>query len=217
MASRFLIRLHLRKRNHNCALQSHRYRHQQGLSPRRRRSRFFGVDDAFLLFGLACGIATTALTLHNIGLLYSVGLVGLGMHSDVNATTSSSPTPAVPSDHVAAVAAAAAAAKIVHFHKCLVVGGLLVWFALCSVKFSFLFFFRQLIRRQPGRIGAWWWAVFVFTVGATLFTATLNPLVCPYYNDFTKLGKKKCCACPVYSSGFFFFPIITSPWLRGFR
>lgn len=51
-----------------------------------------------------------------------------------------------------------------------------------SVKFSFLFFFRLLLGRT-GRLQAWWWFVFMFTIPCAGVCMCTEFIVCPAFGD----------------------------------
>jgi magnesium-transporting ATPase (P-type) len=109
------------------------------------------------------------LLLHHVDHLYHAGPFGAGLGS----------TRLAPD----------AVAALLHFHRVFVASSVLLWLAMCCVKFSFLCFFRRLIWRQPGRIMAWWWAVLAFTAATTAYTVIIHLAACPHYGNLPKLGK----------------------------
>ncbi len=58
----------------------------------------------------------------------------------------------------------------------------LLWAAMCSVKFSFLFFFKKLIFGLNRTIKIWWWAVFAFTVLTFTYGFIGIVVICPSNN-----------------------------------
>ncbi len=77
------------------------------------------------------------------------------------------PQPDVPRD---------AGARIARFQRVFVVQILLSWLGVCAVKFSFLVFFREILRRQAGRAMLWWWAACPATAVATVYLAVVEPI-----------------------------------------
>lgn len=51
-----------------------------------------------------------------------------------------------------------------------------------SVKFSFLFFFRGLLRQQKKML-VWWWCVFVFLIPTAVTLMFSGFIACPYYDE----------------------------------
>lgn len=54
--------------------------------------------------------------------------------------------------------------------------------AIYFVKFSFLFFFRLLLR-NTGKLKIWWWCVFIFTIPCMVICMCTNFMVCPAFGD----------------------------------
>lgn len=51
-----------------------------------------------------------------------------------------------------------------------------------GVKFSFIFFFRQLLG-HTGRLNVYWWCVFVFTIPCAVICACTEFIVCPAFGE----------------------------------
>lgn len=62
--------------------------------------------------------------------------------------------------------------------------------AIYFVKFSFLFFFRLLLR-NTGKLKIWWWCVFIFTIPCMVICMCTNFMVCPAFGDRI-MGKSSC-------------------------
>lgn len=74
-----------------------------------------------------------------------------------------------------------------YFRKIVGADLVLLWFAICSVKFSFLVLFRRLIRQRPAMLNYWWFTV-AFNVVITVYGALAYTVTCPYFKekDITK-------------------------------
>ena len=55
----------------------------------------------------------------------------------------------------------------------------MVWTAIFAVKFSFLFYFRTLVKRMHG-MQIWWWCVFCFCVPVAFTNIFGDFMICPY-------------------------------------
>ncbi len=71
-----------------------------------------------------------------------------------------------------------AAAQMLHFYRYDVYVNELILLAVCSVKFCFLFFFRELIWRFPRYVKVWWWVVLAFTILTTAYTIGASAFTC---------------------------------------
>ncbi len=80
-------------------------------------------------------------------------------------------------------------ARLLRHYRVTVAVFVLAWWSVCAVKLSFLVFFRQLLRRQSGRVMLCWWATLVFTLAATVYLFVVGQVNCPHYGDWAKLGK----------------------------
>jgi hypothetical protein len=133
-------------------------------SKRKQQAFRFRADDALMVIGLACAVGGTVLLLCHTDELFYVEALNSGQL-------------------LRRPILADAVARSGRFKTLQIVWNVLLWSAVSSVKFSFLFFFRNLIRRLPGRIMVWWWAVVVFTVLTTAFCVIEFSLACPRYDD----------------------------------
>lgn len=79
------------------------------------------------------------------------------------------------------------APRMLEFEKRAQVCSALVWMAIYAVKFSFLTFFRRLVRRVRLLV-SWWWSVFAVLLVSGLVSLPLAFIVC---SDFSEhyLGK----------------------------
>lgn len=71
--------------------------------------------------------------------------------------------------------------RILHFHRMSDAFVILCYTALYAVKFSFLFFFRTLVRRIP-RMVTFWRVVVAITGVAWVVSSISAWLPCPYYD-----------------------------------
>ncbi len=163
VASRCLIRFHLHKQ--------------------RKRPRFLGLDDAFILAAYATSTAATALLLRQIDeAFFAEFVIGFAAHKAPDAIiVQLLADPAVSLDLVA---------RLLRHHRVTAAVFVLAWWSVWLVKLSFLAFFRELLRRQAGRVMLCWLATLVFTVAATVFGFVVALVNCPHYGDWAKLGKK---------------------------
>ncbi len=155
VAGRFVIRLRL---------WAYCQKRRSGRPPPSSAFRF-GADDGFLLAGLACAAAATALPLRFADELFLAEALTVGL-----------PDPHIPDDFVQ---------RALHFKRWSVVYGVLSWLAVCASKFSFLCFIRQLIDRVPGRIVAWWRCVVLFCAATAVWCSVSYVIACPY-EDFER-------------------------------
>jgi len=68
------------------------------------------------------------------------------------------------------------------FHKWVTVVLMLAWSTIAAVKFSFLLFFKKLIRQVQG-LNNFWWITVIFNIGAFGYGIAVYYVACPYYND----------------------------------
>ena len=79
------------------------------------------------------------------------------------------------------------ASELLYYHKLEEAASVLLWISIFAVKFSFLFFFRNLIQRvRPLKI--WWHVVVGITVVAACTCVPLGFMVCPDFSS-SFLGK----------------------------
>ncbi|KAF2837775.1 hypothetical protein M501DRAFT_920098, partial [Patellaria atrata CBS 101060] len=72
------------------------------------------------------------------------------------------------------------------FHKWAAVVNITLWTGILAIKFSFLFFFRNLISRIRS-MTVYWWIVFVFTVGTLGYGISVYIITCPHFYSFAIL------------------------------
>ena len=68
------------------------------------------------------------------------------------------------------------------YHKNEVIVLSLCWVTIMAAKFSFLFFFKQLIDRIWG-LSVYWWCVTIYNVAVLGYGVAVYYLSCPYFND----------------------------------
>ena len=115
------------------------------------------VDDYFLFLATAALIGGTGLSLKTIPSLYFFAEVILGHDLP-------------PKDRLQ---------KAIHDSTSAITGGVLCWTTIFAVKFSFLFYFRGLVRRLRNLAILWWCNLVILTPVA--FTSIFGTfIVCPY-------------------------------------
>lgn len=125
-----------------------------------RVQKQFSLDDGFLLFGICCLISSVGIQCSFMDNMYVLESVNMG-RTNVQ----------IPSDFVQ---------RMFDYHKMLTVSLILSWCTIASVKFSFLFLFRNLIHRMPYLI-MYWWVVLVFNVVVSVYGGSVYILICPYF------------------------------------
>lgn len=65
------------------------------------------------------------------------------------------------------------------------------WYSICSVKFSFLAFFRKLIRQMPS-MERYWWFVLAFNIAVTIYGTTVYIVACPYFTEAEAMKSSRC-------------------------
>jgi hypothetical protein len=110
--------------------------------------------------GLVYALAAMALLLHYVDLLFLSQALTMGL-----------PDSEIPAN---------VGPKLTYFHNVICSTSMLLWVAVCCIKFSQLFFFRKLIHRMQGHIMAWWWFVLVFNVVITVYRCKVYFLPCPW-------------------------------------
>lgn len=126
----------------------------------RIRTRRFGLDDYFLLFGLFCLSGTTGLVLNLVRTIFIME----ALQKDSNVVLA--PDDLLELTHSTAV---------VNSFFCL------AWATIVCVKFSFLALFKLLIRRISRTIGIYYWVVVVFTVLAGIFLVSEAFILCSHF------------------------------------
>jgi hypothetical protein len=134
-----------------------------------RVQREVGWDDAFLLFGLCCLVSGLSLIFVTMDLMYMIDAILFGIIVDY------------PPEILG---------LSVYERRMSATGLILMWFSICSVKFSFLALFKQLIRQMP-RVIRYWWFVAMFNLLVTIYGAMVYIISCPYFseNQVYQLGK----------------------------
>lgn len=127
------------------------------------------LDDYFILFGLSCLCAATAILLSIVRELFLAEALGID------------PTIKLTTGDIQSIADMIV--MQLSFRS-------LAWTTIVCVKFSFLALFRLLIRRLPGGIIIYYWVVVVCTSLAWLFLVSVDWLTCRNFG--TTSGKKPC-------------------------
>lgn len=123
--------------------------------------RRVGIDDGFLLFGTCCFIAAVVLFFYYVNEMYMTEAWVFGLPDMVLSTNFVEDS--------------------WWFHKVSDAALILTWCSLASVKFCFLFFFKNLIDRIRSMI-RYWWLTFVFNAAVSAYGATVYIVACPYFN-----------------------------------
>ncbi|KAK3387420.1 hypothetical protein B0H63DRAFT_156993 [Podospora didyma] len=139
-----------------------------------RIQREIGWDDGFLIFGLACLIAGTALLFTVVDAMYETEAMVFNVASLL---TMGDP--------------GAVIARALVFHRISAASLTLLWFSICCVKFSFLAFFKRLIHQMPEMIKYWWFTL-VLNVIITIYGATIYVVACPYFSDNQAFKAMQC-------------------------
>lgn len=118
------------------------------------------LDDAFLLFGVACLICAIGLFFTFVDKMYLT-----------EATITNFKDVEYPPNFLM---------QMEDFQKWVAVCLILLWCSICSVKFSFLFLFRKLVDRVHWLTVYWWWLT-IFCVLVWIYGAIAYILPCPWY------------------------------------
>jgi len=110
------------------------------------------LDDGFLLFGLLCLVSGTAILFIIVDTMY-----------EFEALTYSEGPVFVPGLDTSALLARAP-----KFHSMAEAVLILMWLTICSVKLSFLAFFKRLVRQMP-RMEKYWWFALIFNIFGYVF------------------------------------------------
>lgn len=121
----------------------------------------FSSDDGILLFGLLCLVAAISILLKVFDQMYIVGASESGNLVHVP----------LPADFIE---------ESYYFQKMVTFSLVLTWFAIVSVKFSYLFLFKRLIGRIPHMIRYWWIAA-VYNAMISIYGAIVYGVACPNY------------------------------------
>ena len=71
----------------------------------------------------------------------------------------------------------------VHGTQLVLAADVFLWLTVYAIKFSFLFFFRQLVDRLHG-LTIWWWVVFSLLLPMGILNATTNFIACPHLDNY---------------------------------
>ena len=137
------------------------------------------MDDGFLLFGLLCLVSGTAILFIIVDTMY-----------EFEALTYSEGPVFVPGLDVPALLARAP-----KFHSMAEAVLILMWLTICSVKLSFLAFFKRLVRQMP-RMEKYWWFALIFNILGTCFGAVAFWAGCPYFTEDTVTEGCESCILP---------------------
>jgi hypothetical protein len=91
--------------------------------------------------------------------------------------------------------------RTVYYRKVSAAALTLMWFSICSVKFCFLAFFKNLIRQMPTII-IFWWFTLAFNIVVTSYGAAVYLISCPYFRadqiyQSGKLNISICCCVEI--------------------
>lgn len=119
------------------------------------------IDDAFLFFAVLCLCAVMILLYVTLETMFMAeAFIVIPFSADI------------PPDFLN---------RISKLHKISTAFIILSYTAICAVKFSFLFFFRTLVRRIPGMMK--YWQVVVVITGIAWVTGSIGAVFpCPYYD-----------------------------------
>ncbi|KAK4223035.1 hypothetical protein QBC38DRAFT_459773 [Podospora fimiseda] len=139
--------------------------------------RQLGWDDDILLFGLCCLISGVALLFVIVDTMYEsdafVFWEGPGMP---------------PTDDLGKFID-----KTFWYRRVSAAGLTLCWLSMCCVKFSFLAFFKRLIRQMPVMIRYWCFTV-IYNAIVTLYGTACHWAACPYFTVDDALKLVECVA-----------------------
>lgn len=127
-----------------------------------RVQKEFGWDDGFLIFGLCSLVASVALTHVILDSMYMTEALVFG--------------------HIQIAFTFDLVKQALFYRKVSAAALTLMWFSICSVKFSFLALFKRLIRQRPGMI-KFWWLTLAFNILVTVYGATVYTASCPYFRE----------------------------------
>ncbi len=72
--------------------------------------------------------------------------------------------------------------QLIHSEKLQDTATTLLGTTIASVKFSFLFFFRDLLRQQKKML-VWWWCILVILIPTAAILMFSNFIACSYFNE----------------------------------
>lgn len=123
-------------------------------------SRRFAVDDGFFLFALVTLISGTTVLYLDVPYIY--------LQENVEAGLRATPADIVP--------------LLLHSEKLQYAAATLLGTTIMSVKFSFLFLFRNLIQQQK-KLSILWWCTFVFLIPTAAILMFSDFIACPYSDE----------------------------------
>ena len=124
------------------------------------RSQRVAVDDGFFFLAVATLISGTTMLYIDIPYIY--------LQEDVEAGLRTPPADLV--------------SQLIHSVKLQYAATTLLGTTIMSVKFSFLFFFRDLLKQQRKML-IWWWCIFVFLLPTAAILMFSNIIACPYSDE----------------------------------
>lgn len=124
------------------------------------KSRDVAVHDGFFFLAITTFISGTTVLYLDLPYIYLQENVEAGLR-------------ACPADIVR---------QLIHSEKLVDAATTLLGITIMSVKFSFLFFFRDLLRQQKKML-VWWWCVFIFLIPTTAILMLSTFISCPYFDE----------------------------------
>lgn len=130
------------------------------ISARFYKSHGVTVDDGFFFLAITTFISGTTVLYLDLPYIY--------LQENVEARLRAAPADLV--------------SQLIHSEKLQDTATTLLGTTIISVKFSFLFFFRDLLRQQK-RMLAWWWCIFVFLIPTAPILMFSNLISCSYFDE----------------------------------
>ena len=124
------------------------------------KSHRVAVDDGFFFLAIATFISGTTMLYIDIPYIY--------LQEDVEAGLRAAPADLV--------------SQLIRSEKLQYAATTLLGTTIMSVKFSFMFFFRDLLRQQR-KMMIWWWCIFVFLFPTAAILMFSNIISCPYSGE----------------------------------
>ena len=123
------------------------------------KSRVVAVDDGFFFLAIIAFVSGTTVLYLDLPYIY--------LQEDVEAGLRAAPADLV--------------SQLLHSEKLQDTAVTLLGTTISSVKFSFLFFFRDLLRQQKKML-VWWWCIFVFLIPTVAILMFSNLISCSYFD-----------------------------------
>ena len=130
------------------------------ISARLYKSQRITVDDGFFLLAFSALISGTTVLYFDIPYIY--------LQEDVEAGLRSAPANLIP--------------QLLRDEKLQDAASTLLGVTITSVKFSFLLFFKSLLKQQR-KIMIWWWCIFIFLIPTAAILMFSNIISCPYFDE----------------------------------